>query len=173
MGEAPRAKVEWTWVLRPADQVTSLAILAIGWLFLLVQVHRNGLTELPETPILADPRQNNESSSQALVAYEVDVNRSEWPEWALLPGVGETLAKRIVEHRTRVGGFTTVDEVGRVRGIGPQTLARLRPYLIRRSEFPSPPPTYPAKRSPWNSNSPVNSVPRAINLKRSPRSPRR
>ena len=47
----------------------------------------------------------------------------------MLPGVGETLARRIVESRSEAGPFTELEALRRVRGIGPKTLERIRPYL--------------------------------------------
>lgn len=62
--------------------------------------------------------------------YLVDVNRAEWPEFVLLPAIGETLARRIVEDRQTNGEFRDVDDLERVTGIGPRTLERIRPYLF-------------------------------------------
>ena len=62
--------------------------------------------------------------------FVVDVNRADWPELAQLPGIGETLAKRIVEVRTTRGPFRDHEEVRlRVRGIGPKKLQQIKPYL--------------------------------------------
>ena len=60
---------------------------------------------------------------------QININRATWPELTLLPEIGETLARRIVESRERDGPFRSHDDLGRVRGIGPKTLERLRPYL--------------------------------------------
>lgn len=57
------------------------------------------------------------------------VARSHWPEIAQLPEIGETLARRIVESREAQGPFADHEQLLRVRGIGPRTLDRLRPYL--------------------------------------------
>jgi competence protein ComEA len=62
--------------------------------------------------------------------YLVDINRAEWPEFAELPDVGETLARRIVESRRAAGEFRDHNDLRRVRGIGPRTLERLEPYLL-------------------------------------------
>jgi competence protein ComEA len=43
--------------------------------------------------------------------------------------VGETLARRIVETRAAEGPFVDFDDLRRVRGIGPKTLERMKPYL--------------------------------------------
>ncbi len=62
--------------------------------------------------------------------FIVDVNRADWPELAQLPGIGETLAKRIVEARITDGPFRDHEDVRqRVRGIGPKTLQKIKPYL--------------------------------------------
>lgn len=62
--------------------------------------------------------------------FQIDINAAAWPEFAQLPEVGETLARRIVESRTADGPFTSLDDLRRVPGIGPRTLERIRPYLI-------------------------------------------
>ncbi len=43
-----------------------------------------------------------------------------------LPGVGPSIAAAIVEHRQRTGGFTSVDGLLAVSGIGPSKLAVIR-----------------------------------------------
>lgn len=43
-----------------------------------------------------------------------------------LPGIGPARARAIVEFRARHGSFSTVDELGRVPGVGPAALARVR-----------------------------------------------
>ena len=61
--------------------------------------------------------------------FTVDINQAEWPELAELPDIGETLARRIVDSRHARGPFVDHEDLRRVRGIGPRTLVRLRPYL--------------------------------------------
>jgi hypothetical protein len=56
----------------------------------------------------------------------VDLNRADLAELRSLPGIGPKIARRIVEGRP----YAEVDEVVRVRGIGPKTLERLRPRLV-------------------------------------------
>jgi competence protein ComEA len=43
-----------------------------------------------------------------------------------LPRIGPALAARILAYRAAHGGFSAVDELGQVGGIGPKTLAGLR-----------------------------------------------
>jgi len=62
--------------------------------------------------------------------FLVDVNSAAWPELAVLPGIGEVLARRVVVARERRGGFTSAEDLLDVRGIGPRKLARIGPYLL-------------------------------------------
>ena len=61
--------------------------------------------------------------------YQLEINSATWVEWMQLDGVGDVLARRIVEDRDTNGPFTSVEDLDRVPGIGPATLERLRPHL--------------------------------------------
>ena len=61
--------------------------------------------------------------------FRVDVNDSIWVDWMQLEGIGPSLAQRIVADRDINGRFNSIEDVGRVPGIGPASLARLRPWL--------------------------------------------
>jgi competence protein ComEA len=56
----------------------------------------------------------------------VDLNRATLDELDELPGVGPSTAQAILDERERRGGFTAVDELLDVRGIGDAKLAALR-----------------------------------------------
>lgn len=57
----------------------------------------------------------------------VDLNRAGKNELMALPGIGPTLAERIVNHRSAAGRFRTVDDLLNVRGIGRKKLELLAP----------------------------------------------
>jgi hypothetical protein len=76
----------------------------------------------------------------AEIDQRVDPNTAGWGELATLPGIGEVLAKRIVEYRQEQGaGKSSADSLAAVfhapadleavRGIGPKTVARMEPFL--------------------------------------------
>lgn len=56
----------------------------------------------------------------------LDLNTATAQQLESLPGVGPAIAAAIVEHRERVGGFTSVDGLLAVSGIGPAKLAVIR-----------------------------------------------
>lgn len=68
--------------------------------------------------------------------YSVDVNAAPWIEFAQLPGIGETLGRRIVAEREGRGGYPSLESVNDVRGIGPSRWAAIRPYLTIKSGEP-------------------------------------
>jgi competence protein ComEA len=55
----------------------------------------------------------------------LDLNRAGAVELAVLPGIGPALARRIVEDRALRGPFAAVEDLDRVRGVGPTMLRRL------------------------------------------------
>ena len=58
-----------------------------------------------------------------------DLNRATVAELDRLPGIGPVLARRIVEHRKRLGAFHSTDELLGVPGIGARLLERIRPHV--------------------------------------------
>jgi competence protein ComEA len=61
--------------------------------------------------------------------FRIDVNSATWVEWGQLDGIGDAMARRIVADREENGPFRSIEELRRVKGIGPKTLERLRPWL--------------------------------------------
>jgi competence protein ComEA len=59
----------------------------------------------------------------------LDLNRASAEDLQRLPGIGEVLAKRVVEARTSKGSFTAIEELLEVKGIGEKKLERLRPLI--------------------------------------------
>lgn len=64
----------------------------------------------------------------------MDINRASAEELELLPGVGPSLAKRVVEVRERLGPFARPEDLLRVRGVGQKTLQKLIRFLRFGSE---------------------------------------
>jgi competence protein ComEA len=68
----------------------------------------------------------------------IDVDRATGEEWLRLPGIGPSLASRIVADRAARGPFGGPDGLLRVPGIGPKTLAKIRVYLAPVSDSIAP-----------------------------------
>ncbi len=59
----------------------------------------------------------------------IDLNRATVRELIQLPGVGEVIAKRIVDFREEHGPFKRVEDLMKVKGIGEKSLEKIRPYI--------------------------------------------
>jgi competence protein ComEA len=59
----------------------------------------------------------------------VELNRASVEELQRLPGIGAVLAQRIVAWRDSAGGFRSLADLERVRGIGPALMRRLTPLV--------------------------------------------
>ena len=68
-----------------------------------------------------------------LLCQQLDIQSASAAEIAVLPGVGRSLANAIVQHRQHLASrgerITNLETLLTVRGIGPHTLGRIRPYL--------------------------------------------
>lgn len=68
-------------------------------------------------------------SSGPLYDGKMDINTATVQQLQLLPGVGESIAKRIVDYRTEHGRFTVIEELMNVTGIGEKKFEGLRDYI--------------------------------------------
>jgi len=64
------------------------------------------------------------------VQFPLDLNKAGPGDLELLPGIGMVKAGEIVRLRDSLGVFKDVDELASVKGIGPKTLEKLRPYVV-------------------------------------------
>jgi competence ComEA-like helix-hairpin-helix protein len=69
------------------------------------------------------------------IAFTIDLNEADWPELTLLPGIGRTLAQRIVALRDEQGPYRRIDDLLAVHGIGPKLLSNIQPHLVLRESL--------------------------------------
>lgn len=60
----------------------------------------------------------------------VNVNTASWESLLELPGIGLTSAKRLVQQRDVIGGFTSVEEMGDLLGLKPHQVVKLRSRIL-------------------------------------------
>jgi hypothetical protein len=69
------------------------------------------------------------AKTRLVLGIPLDVNRVQTGDLALVPGISQGLASRIVENREACGPFTTWDDLRRVRGVGPVRIRTFQDYL--------------------------------------------
>lgn len=97
---------------------------------------------LGEPTFIAEPRPELPSGSQwatgpppdetftpASEEHPIDLNTATPAALRTLPGIGITLATRIIEYRTDNGWFETVDDLLEVKGIGEKRMESMRPLV--------------------------------------------
>lgn len=69
------------------------------------------------------------SSERDLRVHRINLNAATQAELELLPGIGPTMAKRILDYRAAKGRFSSIEELDKVKGIGEKTMAKIRPLV--------------------------------------------
>ncbi|MBI1730121.1 helix-hairpin-helix domain-containing protein [Candidatus Acetothermia bacterium] len=67
-----------------------------------------------------------QAENQSKLPLITDLNRASYAELLDIPGIGPTLAQRILEYRMAYGPFLRWEELDKIRGIGPTTLKKIR-----------------------------------------------
>ncbi len=121
LNDSPHVSIARLFQLNRSDQyfIGITAILALG----LMSVQWAQLSGWGMQPIEIEQIQSRQYD------YRIDINSAQWIEWVQMQGIGETLATRIIEDREQNGPFESIDDLRRVKGIGPKTIEKLRPWI--------------------------------------------
>ena len=97
--------------------------------------------ELPSSLLSGQPNEENpdmiritlgsmEASKLLVFSIPLDLNRASVEDFCLVPGIGESLARDIVNYRRSKGGFRSVEELKNVKGVGENNLKTFKIYFI-------------------------------------------
>ena len=81
---------------------------------------------IPTSPDLSVPPQSSVRKPESSGGSRININSATSQELQTLRGIGPALAQRIIEYRQISGGFSTVDDLTNVKGIGEKTLEKIR-----------------------------------------------
>jgi len=83
--------------------------------------------ELPKDSDTSLPRLT--STGRFIMSGRIDINTTDVEGLSLMPGIGRGIATKIIEQRVVLGGFSSVDELRGVEGIGERRLASIKAFL--------------------------------------------
>ena len=91
----------------------------------------SGCVKLPRhrTAVVRSLTTDELAPAAATTTTRININTASRAELERLPGIGEGLAARIVEHRERHGAFRRVEHLIIVRGISQRRFDALRPFV--------------------------------------------
>ena len=91
-----------------------------------------GVTLLIALPALAANLQS-QSPPPAAAANPakpaINLNTTTFDQLETLPGIGRKTAERIIEYRTKAGGFKRIEDLMNVKGIGEKSFLKLKPLV--------------------------------------------
>ena len=73
--------------------------------------------------------EEQENAEVEKIADKININTATESELILLDGIGETLARRIVEKREEIGQFTSLDQLLEIEGLGESKYNRIKKYI--------------------------------------------
>lgn len=88
-----------------------------------------GEPDLIAVPNTERPQDGTTESSVSSKPALLNINTASAEELQTLPNIGGRMAKRIIDYRTQHGSFASVDALQDVKGIGPKTIEKLKPFI--------------------------------------------
>lgn len=70
------------------------------------------------------------SPKKELKEKSININTAGLKELQKLPRIGPATAKKILDLRKEKGGFKKTEDLLEVKGIGPKTLEKIKPFII-------------------------------------------
>ena len=79
-----------------------------------------------EKVLAAQPKATLQLQGQAQPPMVVNVNKATLDELVKVRGIGPVMAQRIIDHRDKNGMFKSIDDLAQVRGIGGNKLQKIK-----------------------------------------------
>lgn len=121
-----------------------IALLVMSGILIYVSLSTPGVYKEPETTAIqnssstetaansaksASSASKSSDNSATAVSYPINLNTATVEELVSIDGLGESRASAIIEYRDYLGGYTSVEQIKEISGIGDATYAKLAPYL--------------------------------------------
>ena len=75
------------------------------------------------------PQPHPPAAAAAPAKPAINLNTATIDQLETLPGIGRKTAERIIEYRTKSGGFKRIEDLMNVKGIGEKSFLKLKPLI--------------------------------------------
>lgn len=115
--------------LRDGDRIADAIAAAGGWLSGADRAGVNLAARVVDGQQVVVPRKSASGAGSSAATGPISLSSATVDQLDQLDGIGPGLAQKIVDFRTQNGGFSSVDQLGEVPGIGDKRLESLRSQL--------------------------------------------
>ncbi len=82
---------------------------------------------LPASAVVKTEEQ--EDKELEIIGDKININTATESELMMLDGIGKAMAQRIIKKREELGGFSSIEDILDVEGIGSKTFEKLKDYI--------------------------------------------
>jgi len=85
---------------------------------------------------LYDDYYDTPSEEIVLATFPLEINQAGMDDLMYIPQVGSVMAQRIVQYRGLIGGYTDLEQLKNIQGIGDKTFETISAYLYIEGQWP-------------------------------------
>ncbi len=94
-----------------------------------IETKAAAIDSLLKRPLERKSDHSTEKDKNTIIS-PIDINSAEIDQLQMLPNIGPVIAERIINHRKKIGRFTSLDQLTAVKGVGPKTLEKIKPLIV-------------------------------------------
>lgn len=108
---------------------STILILIFGGLLWIIMILHQELKGETSTVAIIEMERENDSIADEKEKRCININTADLQELTKLPGIGKVIGSRIIEYRKTKGKIYNLNDLDRVKGIGPAKLKKIRKYI--------------------------------------------
>lgn len=85
-------------------------------------------TAVPDTSAVTE-KSVTAASDSSNVSYPINLNTATYDELVTIDGVGDVRANQILQYRDAIGGYSSVEQIKEISGIGDALYNQISPFL--------------------------------------------